>query len=303
MAMRRFTLPVFITLIGISAVLGAQQPAPDAGSRRPSFQEDASSNIRYYHKGDDAIVEIRNISYEVTGTQIPGRPPEERLVLRKTVRSTEILGEIGVDATTTVEARRLGSDLKQKPLYRIELGGTESRTMDNALLVVSRGLEEVDWWSVHKLGTGEHLFDTYVPLLSFSISRENLVTRYVGLEVPPDDATDSRLREPHVVAVLTYASGRGVLREALVTADSPAQAQSLRSYSDERRSMSITGGPPDAKPGEPAKDPGLSVNISFSQNHPLPGATVTVVVPIARDDLGLAHAQLPPGLHIARWMR
>ena len=55
--------------------------------------------------------------------------------------------------------------------------------------MADRGLEEVAWWSVYRLGTGQHLFDTYVPVVSFSISREIMELRYVGLEVPPDDAS------------------------------------------------------------------------------------------------------------------
>ena len=34
-----------------------------------------------------------------------------------------------------------------------------------------------------KLATTQRLFDTYVPLVHFSISREMLTERYVGLEV------------------------------------------------------------------------------------------------------------------------
>src|ERR1039457_6099956 len=91
---------------------------------------------------------------------------------------------------------------------------------------------------IYKLGSGQHLFDTYVPLLSFSISRETVTTRYVGLEVPPDDTGDMRLKQPNVVAVLTYASEDRLIREALVTCDDPKQAQLLRSYADTTRAVS-----------------------------------------------------------------
>jgi hypothetical protein len=30
--------------------------------------------------------------------------------------------------------------------------------------VFARGVEEVSWWSIHKLGNGQRLFDTYVPV-------------------------------------------------------------------------------------------------------------------------------------------
>src|SRR5205814_650452 len=104
--------------------------------------------------------------------------------------------------------------------------------VQSEILQVSRGLEDVEWWSLYKLGSGEHLFDTYVPLTKFSISREVRTMRYAGLDVPPDNSSDARLKEPHVVGVLTYASATKVIREMLITADDPKQAQLLRSYND-----------------------------------------------------------------------
>ena len=169
---------------------------------------------------------------EVTGTQVPGRPADERLLLRKTTRSKQVLGEIGMEATVRLEAWRLGEDPRRKPIYTVTVTGEDGRTIDDALFVVSRGLEETEWWSVYKLGSGQHLFDTYAPLLSFSISRKTVKTRYVGFEAPPDDTSDARLKQPDVVGVLTYASEGRVIREVLLTCDDPRQAQLLRSYAD-----------------------------------------------------------------------
>jgi hypothetical protein len=148
----------------------------------------------------------------------------------------------------------------------------------------------VEWWSVYNIYTGEHLFDTYVPLVRFSISRETVAERYVGLEVPPDDVADARLKDMHVVAVLTYASGERIIREALLTSDDPKQAAQFRSFADETRTVS-------------AGENGRSIKISFSQNYPSAPATQSAVIPIAKDDLDLAHAQLPPHLHVAAWKR
>jgi len=239
-------------------------------------------------------VEIRNVSHEVTGTQIPGRPPGERLLLRKTRHSKQVLGDIGMEATVTLEAWRLGEDLRRKPLYSLTVTGDDGRTIDNALFAVERGLEETGWWSVYKLGSGQHLFDTYVPLLSFSISRETVTTRYVGLEAPGDDPKDARLKQPNVVGVLTYASDDRIIREALVTFDDPKEAQLLRSYADTTRAVSLVGG---------AHQPPPTLKVSFSQNFPSPARTVEVRIPVRGDDLDLAHAQLAPGMHISPWRR
>jgi len=65
--------------------------------------------------------------------------------------------------------------------------------MDNAIFIASQGLEEVDWWFVYRLGTGRHLFDTYVPLVGFSISKQLPITRYIGFDVPSDEISDTQL--------------------------------------------------------------------------------------------------------------
>ena len=252
--------------------------------QRPPLHAQSASTIDFSSAADGSeTVEIRNISHEVTGTQVPGRPPGERLLLRKTTHSKQVLGDIGLEATVTLEAWRLGEDPRQKPLYTLTVAGEDARTIDNALLAVSRGLEETEWWSVDKLGSGQHLFDTYVPLLSFSISRETVTTRYVGLEVPPDDTKDARLKQPNVVGVLIYASEDRLIREALVTCDDPKQAQLLRSYADTTRAVSWTEG---------------ALKLSFSQNYPSPPNTVELRIPVRRDDLDLTHTQLPPRMHV-----
>ncbi len=251
------------------------------------FQAQSSSTINY----DSETVQIQNVSYEVTGTNVPGRPPDERLLLRKTTQSKQVLGDIGMEATVTLEAWRLGDDPRQKPLYTLNSSGEDGHSKDNALLVVSRGLEEVEWWSVYKLGSGQHLFDTYVPLLSFSISRESVTTRYVGLEVPPDDASDARLKQPNVIAVLSYASEDRLVREVLLTSDDRRQARLLRSYADVTRTLSVTDGP------------SRTIKLSFAQNYPSPPNTIELLIPVGRDDLDLKNAKLPPHLHAARWQR
>ncbi|MGC9971432.1 MAG: hypothetical protein ABSE56_12675 [Bryobacteraceae bacterium] len=279
---------MFRTLIAIAAAPALLAAAADTKTARKPFQAQSSSTIVYGVSNGEETVEIHNVGYEVTGDQIPGRPPEERLVLRKTVHIKEVLGDIGMEATVTLEAWPLGAGLEQKPLYALTLGGVDVRVTDNALLVVERGTEEVSWWSVHKLGNGQRLFDTYVPVLDFSISREILTPRYLGLEVPPDDTADARLKEPHVVGVLIYASAERVIREALITCDDPKRARLLRSYSDETRTVSLTS---------------RTIRISFTPSYPAEPVTVEARIPLAGDDLDLVHAQLPPGLHLRAWQR
>jgi len=262
------------------------KPPPVAAAKPLGVQ--SYSTYSQTDKNGQTTVEIRNVTYHITGQGVPGRPAGERLLLRKSTRERQVLDEIGVLATVTLEAWPLGVDPRQKPLYSATITGGDAQIVEDAVWVVNRGLEEVQWWSVLKLATAQRLFDTYVPLVHFSISRETMTERYVGLEVPPDDTRDARLKDPHVLAVLEYASEDQVIREALLTCDDLKRAAALRSYADGSRALA----------GTPQ---GLTV--SFSQNYPAPPDTITLTVPLLNDDLDLPRAKLPAGLHIAAWKR
>jgi len=299
--MRLWVFPLLISVI--PGVVAAQAKGSTQKPAAKSLQAQSPSSINATTAADGSqTVEIQNVTYEITGTGIHGRPPNERLVLRKTIHSKEVVGDIGVDAKVTLEAWPFGTDLQQKPLYTLTQTGTGGNTLSPDLFVTDRRLEEVQWWSVHKLGSGQHLFDTYVPVLSFSISREVLTTRYAGLEVPPDDAKDTRLKEPHVVGVITYASADHVIRETLLTSDDPAQAKLLRSYFDSIWTLKLVEGASPAGRGK-ASEPSRSLKLSLSQNYPSPPGTIEVTIPIVGDDLDLTRAILPPRLHVAAWKR
>jgi hypothetical protein len=271
-------------VLAIAGIVFAQTHKP--------FQAQSPASVTYgVNKDGQQTVEIANVAYEVTGTGVQGRPQNERLLLRTTTRTKQVVDEIGMDASTTLEAWPLGVDPTQKPLYALKVQGIDGKTVDGALLVILRGLEDTEWWSVYKLGTGERLFDTYVPLLGFSIRRDIQTMRYVGFEDPPDDTADARLKEPHVVGVLTYVSAERVLHEALISSDDPKQAATLRSFADANRSVTLV------------ETPARGVKISISQNYPSAPATVSLTVPIVRDDLDLVHAQMPAHLHMALFKR
>ncbi|HTC34450.1 MAG TPA: hypothetical protein VK724_13805 [Bryobacteraceae bacterium] len=274
--------PIAVVLFSVAAFAQTHKP----------FQAQSPASVTYgVNKDGQQTVEITNVAYEVTSTAVPGRPPDERLLLRTTTRTKQVIDEIGTDASTTVEAWPLGVDPKQKSLYTFKAEGVDAKTVDGALIVILRGLEDTEWWSVYKLGTGERLFDTYTPLLGFSIRRDIQTMRYAGLEVPEDNAADARLRDPRIVAVLTYASAERVMREALITSDDPKQAVSLRSFADATRTLTLV------------ESPARTLKIAISQNYPSAPATVTLTIPIVHDDLDLAHAQMPAHLHIAAFKR
>ncbi|MGH9721829.1 MAG: hypothetical protein ACRD8O_16595 [Bryobacteraceae bacterium] len=267
---RRECLP----LLAVPALL-AQQP----------FQSQTPSTVRYSVEAGAAVVEITNVAYELAGSGIPGRPRDERLVLRKSTRTRQVVDEIGMQASTTIEAWPLGVDPKQKPLYSMTVPGFDPATKRGDLIVISKGVEEVEWWSVYKLGSGERLFDTYVPLVELR-AHEN--QRYAGLEAPPDNAADIRLKAPNVVAVLTYASAESVIREVLITCDDPGRARLFRSYADSSRTVTFGRG---------------ALRVTISPDPPAAPASATIVVPISNDDLDVVHSQIPAGLHVTAWKR
>jgi hypothetical protein len=249
------------------------------------------SSLKYGGRPGEEKLEITNVAYEVTAAFIPGRPQGERLVLRKTTKRAETAGEMDIQASVTLDAWPLRTDLSAKPVYTITATGTEGHTLDGTLFVVNRNLEEIDWWTVYKLGSGKKLFDTYTPVLGFSIARETLTMRYVGLDVPEDRTTDARLKEPHVVAIVTYASAENVIREALLTHEDPKQAALLRSFADATRTT------------RSLDSPALGVRLTILHNFPAKSEPVTIEIPIAGDTLDLAHAQLPAKMHLTAFRR
>lgn len=261
-----------------------------AGAAAVFGQQTQSSSTFSRTTGKDGYdtVEIRNVAYELTGTGVPGRPRDQHLVLRTTLHSKLVVGDIPEDGQITLEAWPLGTGFTQKPLYSVTLDGHEARTRETAVWLVARGEPDVEWWSVLKLGTGQHLFDSYVPPLLFSVSRETVQTRYAGLDVPHDDLKDARLKEPHVLGLIEYASEDMVIREVLITCDDLKQAVIIRGLEDTTRLVTQAD---------------RALTISFTENFPSPANTLTVRVPIANDDLDLAHAQLPKGLHLTVFRR
>jgi hypothetical protein len=280
---------LFRTGLGLCLMIGGAVVLQAQPSSSNTVRSQSTSSLSYGKKNGEETVEITNVTFEVTGDSVPGRPRNSRLALRTTTHSTQIVGDKGIESTVTMEAWPLGADLQRKALYTVSVPAVAAQTLDGALWIVDRATDpDVSWWSVYKLGTGQHLFDTYTDLLKFSISREELKQRYAGIEVPPDDVADSRLKAPNVIAVVTYASAERVMREALITCDRKEQAVALRSYADSTRILSLA-----EQPGQQA------IRILFTANYPSQPNPVTITIPIVKDDLDLAHASLPAGFHVS----
>jgi hypothetical protein len=285
----------------IAATFALAGGSPPVAAADSATSAQASSSFASREQDGSKAIEITNVSFETTSNHVPGRPEEERLLLRTTIRTREVVDEKGLDATVTVDAWPLGADLAREPLYSVSVDGVRATVMDNALLVVDRGTEDVNWWSIYALGTGTPLFNTFARLLIFSSSPDVQSPRYVGFDVPPDDAQDERLRDPKVVGVLAYATRERVIRRLLVTCSDTARAALLRSYWDTTRELSLLrlGTIPD--PGVP-----LSMYLTWRSNGPItpdsPASTPDMAsIPIENDDLDVAHAQLPACIALAPW--
>src|SRR5450432_2341524 len=78
-------------------------------------------------------VEIQNVSYQVSWSGLPGRPKDQRLLLRKMTHSKEIIGEKGMESTVTLEAWPFGTDTKFKPLYSVKAKGTDGQIVEGSM--------------------------------------------------------------------------------------------------------------------------------------------------------------------------
>src|SRR5271154_1648304 len=159
--MNQKTIAALVLLSPCVFAQGGQKPA------RKAYQAYSSSTFSTTIKNNEQTVDISNVAYQVTSTAIPGRPLDERLVLRTTTRTKYVVDQIGEDASTTVEAWPLGVDFREKPLYTLQVDGVDPLVVEGELIQVLRGLEDVQWWSLYKLGSGERLFDSYTPLTKF----------------------------------------------------------------------------------------------------------------------------------------
>src|ERR1700677_3347808 len=84
-----------------------------------SLAAQPAASYKYTAKDGEKTVEITNVNYEVVNSN---------MVLRRTTRSKQVIGDIGMESTSTTEAWQLGTDLAQRPLYAVTVEGTESRT-------------------------------------------------------------------------------------------------------------------------------------------------------------------------------
>src|SRR5689334_23382050 len=107
-----------------------------AQAPKPSVQAQGTSTVAIASNRGQQTIHLANVNFEVTGSGIPGLPTSERLLLRKTIKTSEVADEVGMQASTTIEAWPLGTDVTRKPLYRIYAEGVEPMLVSNELIVI-----------------------------------------------------------------------------------------------------------------------------------------------------------------------
>ena len=178
------------------------------------FAQSASSLTVTGKQGEEAVV-IRNVSYELAA----------KTVLRKTEQTRQVIGDKGMEASTLIEAWPLGVDRKEKPKYTIKVEGVDARSLNYDLLIVTRGLEDTQWWSLYRLADGKPLFNTFVR----PIHIPDTMT-YAGYDVPADG--DPRLKNPNLIGVIHLAGAEGTPRRIEIHANDAKRAIVLRSFAD-----------------------------------------------------------------------
>jgi len=245
-----------------------------------------ASSYSYHADGGEKTVQITNVAYQVTQIYTPR---QQWLVLRTTTRSKATLGDKGWESKIKLEAWPVGADPGQKPLYALDMTGSEARLLGGELWQVMDGATDPDVpvWTVYRVANGQRLFQSFVAPLTMRVEishkDQTFEDRYAGLYVPPDDAPDARLRDKHVVGVVAYASSAGLLREGLLSCDDPRRAADLRSYGDTGRFLTFQQTPP-------------AIQLRFQ-----PGSVMRI--PISPDEMDLRAAVNPPGCHLRVWPR
>ena len=178
------------------------------------FAQSASSLTVTGKQGEEAVA-IRNVSYELAA----------KTVLRKTEQTRQVIGDKGMEASTLIEAWPLGVDRKEKPKYTIKVEGVDARSLNYDLLIVTRGLEDTQWWSLYRLADGKPLFNTFVR----PIHIPDTMT-YAGYDVPADG--DPRLKNPKLIGVIHLAGAEGTPRRIEIHANDAKRALVLRSFAD-----------------------------------------------------------------------
>ena len=285
----RLAFKPLMLAVGFSSLLMAP---PSASADGISATSKASA------EGDSRKLDNSSFAFSSCNQALDG----DRMLLRLhvtqewDVNSPEAQGHVRLDA---FDSR---TSILGKPLYTVEADGADGHILPDCLLQIDRGLEDFQWWQINDLTTGALLFETMAePLIFATLDNDQIRSSHAaGVYVPPDDESDKRLADSHVVGLLTLATDGKVATRLLITASDPAKARDLRSYWDERRYLSVVETGKDGALGPATAEQPLSKRpLSLQVSWPVAGLTLSV--PIGPAGLKAEGVTIPDGLKIAAW--
>lgn len=209
-----------------------------------------------------------NVSFHPVSVALAGDPRPRPLLARLQVDTTEF-SAASADGRVRLDVWPMGgaADLHKPPLYTVMVPGRGASLEADGMMMVERGARR----SAFSLADGSWLFDADAPVAVFAVDGER--RRYVALAQAEDDLAAG------AVAVLSYATPRRVIRRVVLSAADPARGRFLRG------TLNMT------RPVTRVDDKGGRV-----LEVPLPSGALRL--PVAGDDLDVAHAEVPAGMRL-----
>jgi len=245
---------------------------------------------------------VVNTTYRVTGTFIPGRPQEERFVIRQRIETVQVQDEKGSRSTVVrADVWRLGDDMAAPPLYTIEQPGADDARLFRAEYYVVLG-ENTDWpyapETAYRLADGTRMFEASAPWATLQVLGEGPPTRHGVFATANLEAVAARAAEPgQAVGILTYATSGEVVQRIEIDAAGEDLRYALGAAEENPAvSWQAAGsgplGPYDMI--ETAGDTGIELVLDFPFNG------LSLAIPLVDDRLAVEQATVPPGLALRR---
>lgn len=257
-----------------------------------------TSAVTIIRQPDQVEVNIRNVTHALTGEIVSPRARRERLLLRLEARTTEVLGEKGIEGEVRLAALPLEAGSGAKPIFEAVEKGRNIAIDEDDLIAID--LDDCCHFErvYYSPWTGEALFQASAPPAWINIGREFRTRRVAAFRAATDDLVDAGTLPKTAVGIVTYAAVDRVIRQIVVEAPDEERARVLRSISDEHFVLSwidgASGLPLPAEVAVPGAQPTLRLLFVRAQ--------VDVRIPLAGDDLrtdqirdgvGLAFKPLP----------
>ena len=229
-------------------------------------------------------------SYVLTGEVASSRGRRERILLNIATVTRETQGEKGIQGTVEISARV--ADREMPLLYSLRLPA-RAAALDGSGLVAA---DLDDCCTFHREyydpATGERLFESTVPIASLTLEGARYKRRIAAFVAKMDGNEDHGTWGDNTIGLISYAAADRVIRQVFVTSEDPTVARRLRSFDDERTTLTWidgrSGAPIVSVSDHGAVQPQLRLHFSTSG--------IEVKIPLENDELVLKEP--PAGLRL-----